>query len=42
MEKCGSCDHAGKNTFNRIYPEMGIEIAQRAVGKDKPYIKPNE
>jgi hypothetical protein len=42
MEQRGSGDHAGKDAFNRIYPEMRIEIAQRAIGKDKPYIKPNE
>ncbi len=42
MEQRGRGDHTGEDAFNGLYPEMGIEITERAIGKDQPDIKPNE
>ena len=39
MEETGGCDHAGEQASHHVHSKKGIEITDRAVGKDQAYIK---
>src|SRR5215469_11996414 len=39
VKQCGCRDHAGKDPFHCVHPQMGIEKTERAVGKDQAYIE---
>jgi len=42
MKQRRRSDDAGEDAFNGLYPEMGIEITERAVGKDQTDIEADE